>query len=302
MGETVPKGSSARDAASGDSSAKSYVAVSNEMRDLREAQTRLNSFLWSTEICYGHVLASPIDGDSDVWSLFSHAPTQTWFPNREGKLKYRKKVVGFQRDVRSNVRSLHSLVLVGYYGQFEAFLEERLGKKPGRSFVEFLAKDDRLNGAFRPLGETVMLADLSRLLRNRIAHAQPVPVKPGDDVIQRMCDSFEGEGLDRRAMTVALQSWRLDRPAIRACFDGFARSVDRRCRLHHSAQALALPDHDRGDLLSGRCDRWLRYRGHRLHRAGHPRRMGLECAAAGTALRCRLVRPDDRRLRLRAAG
>jgi hypothetical protein len=66
------------------------VLVSPAMKKLREEQTALNNLLWSTEICYGHVLATVPSSDDDVWTSFKHANTQAWYPNREGRRKYEK--------------------------------------------------------------------------------------------------------------------------------------------------------------------------------------------------------------------
>ena len=116
------------------------IPVSRAMRRLRDAQTELNAMLWSTEICYGHVLGSGIDAGGDVWSLFSHARSHAWFPNREGKAKYNKPIPAFLRDVRRNTKLLHRHILISFYSQFEAYLKDRLGEDCARGpFIMNLA-------------------------------------------------------------------------------------------------------------------------------------------------------------------
>lgn len=209
------------------------VAVSPSMRRFRDAQTELNAMLWSTEICYGHVLGSTINARSDVWSLFSHAPSHAWFPNREGQAKYNKPIPEFLSDVRKNARLLHRHILISFYSQFEAYLKERLGEDCARGpFVMNLAIAPLLEAPYRPRPGTVLLADLSRLIRNRIVHHGSLPRAPGDGPILQMCASFDypkNKSLQQK-MTDALGRWGIDPVAIGSCFDSFVESVSSKCK------------------------------------------------------------------------
>jgi hypothetical protein len=210
-----------------------HVAVSPAMGRFRKAQTQLNAMLWSTEICYGHLLATVKRSEQDVWSLFSHAPSQAWFPNKEGKIKCDKTTTKFLGDVKANMKRLHAFVLAGYYAHFEAYRVERLTKAEAAvPFLIHMARNKRLSGEICPNVDTVLLADLSRLLRNRIAHRGPIPMHADDAVVTKMCESFlSGGGKNDRKPSPekALATWEAEPTRIRTCFNGFVRSVAKRC-------------------------------------------------------------------------
>jgi hypothetical protein len=68
---------------------KVKVVATPEMVELRKAQTRLNHFLWTTEICYGHILAWAssdfADPETPVNLTFGHVRSAAWFPKQSGE-------------------------------------------------------------------------------------------------------------------------------------------------------------------------------------------------------------------------
>jgi len=220
------------------------VAVSKPMRRLRDAQTQLNAMLWSTEICYGHVLGSTFHAGNDVWSLFPHARTQAWFPNAEGKLKYNKHISKFLTDVAENTKFLHRHVMINYYSQFEAYLADRLGEKFSRGpFVRNFAADVRLTAQYSLQPQTILLADLSRLIRNQLVHRSgAVPKFPNDNATQAMCATFEyaNNPGERQKMADALQVWGIGFPDIGKCFNRFVGGVAGKCKKSSKSGGSAL--------------------------------------------------------------
>ncbi|HMN74132.1 MAG TPA: hypothetical protein PKA55_19900 [Rhodoblastus sp.] len=214
------------------------VPVSAPMRSLRDVQTRLNAMLWSSEICYGHVLNGGIDADQPVQALFAHVETQAWTKNVKGLVKYRKSGHAFLRDVARNLDLMHRQVMVSYYAAFEAYLAARLGVRNG-PFVRTLADLPALRTDLRPRGETVVLADACRLLRNRLAHHGKLPRREDDDQTADMCASFQPKNQAAAAQTeAALASWRLTQERVAAIVRTLIADVDRRCGATRRRSAL----------------------------------------------------------------
>lgn len=219
------------------------VPVSDAMKRLRDAQTRLNSLLWSTEIYYGHMLGSDLSPSADVWAMFSHAKSHAWFPNKEGATKYNKSVAAFLKDVERNLDSLHRNVLINFYSYFEDFLAAHFkGKFFKDNFLNsvFIASKNWPNKAYLPKPTTVLLADLSRHIRNRIIHqGESLPKKKDDQTVIEMCKAFEPKrGSEGAPMKRALYFWQLDQTAILKCFNEFVGSVDNKCIVAAKKQNL----------------------------------------------------------------
>jgi len=164
---------------------KVKVVATPEMVALRKAQTRLNHFLWTTEICYGHVLARSSsdfpDHEVPVNRTFGHVPSVVWFPNTQGREHLRATTGRFLDQTQKNTSDLYRLVLVGYYAYFEEYLEDRVpGLKVGKTWGPFVrslsAVDFRTAPTPLPL-HTVLCADFCRLVRNLAVH-EPYELLP----------------------------------------------------------------------------------------------------------------------------
>jgi hypothetical protein len=109
---------------------KVKVVATPEMVELRKAQTRLNHFLWTTEICYGHILAWAssdfADPETPVNLTFGHVRSAAWFPNNQGREKFTETTGRFLDQTRKNTADLYRHVLVGYYAYCEEYLEQRV--------------------------------------------------------------------------------------------------------------------------------------------------------------------------------
>jgi hypothetical protein len=170
----------------GDEAPKVKVVATPEMVELRKAQTRLNHFLWTTEICYGHVLARAssdfADPEMPVNLAFGHVRTAAWFPNNQGREKFTETTGRFLDQTRKNTADLYRHVLVGYYAYCEEYLEQRaLQLRVGNAWGPFVRSlsGPALRTAPTPLLlHTVLCADLCRLVRNLIVHEpyEPLPV------------------------------------------------------------------------------------------------------------------------------
>jgi hypothetical protein len=217
------------------------VPVSDAMKDFRDAQTRLNSLLRSTEICYGHMLGSKLPSSADFWSIFSHAQSHAWFPNKEGATKYNKSVPAFLKDVELNLASLHRNVLINFYSYFEALLDARFQKRFfNTNFLTSCGAFAWPNRDYAPQAKTVMLADLSRLIRNRIIHAgDHLPRAKDDKVVIEMSKAvLPKDGIEGRQTRVAMNFYKLDEAAILACFNEFVSGVDQKCKTAAKKQNL----------------------------------------------------------------
>ena len=179
----------------GEEAPRVKVVATQALVDLRKAQTRLNHFLWTTEICYGHVLARASVEFSDLQQpveiSFGHVRSAAWFPNSQGRQKFRETTGHFLAQTQQNTMQLYRLVLLGFYTLFEEFLEEStLELKVGKSWGPFVQSlsSPALVSAPAPLPlHSVLCADLCRLVRNLIVHepSAPLPVSLDDDRVVR---------------------------------------------------------------------------------------------------------------------
>lgn len=210
------------------------VLVSDAMFRFRRAHSRLNAMLWSTEICYSHVLESAFEPEAAVWETFAHTKSNAWFPNREGKLKYDKNVGEFREDVETNMRHLHKNVLVEYYTHFEAYLASKLKIKKGKSAAPFLwnvGRSPHFAGPYQPRPVTLLLADVSRCIRNRIVHHDRLPKAPNDKSVEEIVLGLSryGKADERAAIERQMSAWGVSEARIADWVNDFVRGVSARC-------------------------------------------------------------------------
>jgi hypothetical protein len=176
----------------GDKTPRLGMIVSPEMRALRIAQTHLNHFLWTTEICYGHVLAQAsthfADLQKPISSTTAPARAHVWFPNSQGRNRFRESTGHFLTQTQENTTELYRLVLVGYYARHEEYLDNRAldlrdaKLKTWGPFVRSLASSVLREAPVPLLPKSVLCADVCRLVRNLIVHepTSPLPVDLND--------------------------------------------------------------------------------------------------------------------------
>ena len=203
------------------------VSVSPARMRFREAQGRINRTLWSTEICYGHVLAtttanSAISRRTPVWDAFGHARTQAWYPNRKGDQKYKTTVGRFLSDVRNNMISIHRPLMLQFYAEFESYLRDRV-PDARQSLIRSLATDQFTRGPYRLRLGSVVDADIIRLARNAIAHNDQLPEKDRSAIIEEWLDSLKNEG---RALKVWNASIDDVRQGLKKLTSAIGRQVD----------------------------------------------------------------------------
>jgi hypothetical protein len=178
---------------SGQETPRLGMMVSSAMRALRDAQTKLNHFLWSSEICYGHLLSQVdayfSDSEQPIWLTLGQVQSSAWFPNSQGRLKYRETTGRFLEHTQANTTALYRHVLVAYYAHFEDYLTERVidlrvGNRWG-PFIKSLSAP-ALREAQTPIpARTVLCADICRLIRNLVTHEPKslLPMDVGDGII-----------------------------------------------------------------------------------------------------------------------
>jgi hypothetical protein len=170
------------------------MVVAPQMRELRTAQTRLNHFLWTTEICYGYVLAQAdkhfADLERPIASTMAGVRSHIWFPTSQGRNRFDETTGRFLAQAQESTTELYRLVLVGYYARFEEYLEDRVKnlRRGGTwgPFVRSLASP-ALRAARVPIEpKTVLCADICRLVRNEVVHkpGSALPISLDDGRVQ----------------------------------------------------------------------------------------------------------------------
>jgi hypothetical protein len=182
------------------------VRVSEAYALLRETQRRLNDFVWSTEICYGHTLAAnelQSQRSRMVDEVLAGVKAEAWYPPAKhrnvhddeaenlGRGKYRHTVDNFLGHVERNTRYIYLNCIVMFSTAFEEYLESRRddidprepnGKRKGSwgPYCQSLCGPSvqwegsaSTRGFQRPIQMgTVLTGDVARLLRNQIVHSQ----------------------------------------------------------------------------------------------------------------------------------
>jgi hypothetical protein len=187
--------------------------------------------LWSTEICYGHVLATASKDYSEssvtgVWEAFNHAETQAWYPNRQGEQKYKSTVQQFLTDVRENMSSIHRPLMLQFYASFETYLRNRVGalssRKEKRLAPLLLAlSDDLFTQCEVPLRiASVINGDICRLARNAVAHNDELPDSHKSPIAKKW-------RLQLETCHDALKAWNASRDQIDQCVRKITFEIDR---------------------------------------------------------------------------
>ena len=155
------------------------ISVSSLMRQLRVTQTSLNRFLWTTELSYGYILESApgalSDRDKKAAEALGHITSGAWYRNNQGRIKLDETVGQFLDDVACNTIHVYRSVVVHFFSAFEAYLEDRVGElKQTRGgwgpYLRSLAVQELMSARYPVRVRTVLCADLSREVRNRMVH------------------------------------------------------------------------------------------------------------------------------------
>lgn len=233
------------------------ICVSSAYADLRRAQHKLNRFVWSTSVSYGFTLASvELQGKSNLFidDVLAETETPAWHPpsidpsiaaqgeSKAPSVKYRHLVRDFLSDVERNTHYVYLNAIVGFFTAFEVYLDSRCkGARFGnekrwgpyyRSLsgesVYWLAGEAGRRHRQPVQLKTVLIADLVRLLRNKIAHAPDnVSAELSSVQVDRMLEDLAKTRWNQRLREANLDQWRLEtentiRRAIRS-FEGAAQ-------------------------------------------------------------------------------
>ncbi len=162
------------------------VAVSEHMGRLRGAQSRLNFFLWTSELAYGFVLSSDdprlARPDEFAAAALKNVKTEAWYPNTAGRIKYHGRVSSFLDQLKRNQVLVAHAAMLMWYSRFEEFLESRVrGIANPRSWgpLTLSLNIPAFTAAAWPLRrKTVLRADFCRYLRNLMTHENVLPDHP----------------------------------------------------------------------------------------------------------------------------
>jgi hypothetical protein len=156
------------------------VAVSDALVQQRKTQYHLNTFVWSTELCYGIFLnsyqADELNFSKPVVELFQDVPLEAWYLNNQGYIKFPLTLERQIQQVKSNMVNICDAIIVYFYSAFELYLDSRVEHlRPSllRSWgplVQSLSHEELLQGVEALQFETVVKADICRLIRNLIVH------------------------------------------------------------------------------------------------------------------------------------
>lgn len=109
------------------------VAVSPEMAKLRDLQTGLNYFLYSTELSYGLVLTGSdsrlMNKKMPVSDALADVYSSAWYPSNQGRKKYTPEISSFLDQLGRNPRYVSRAVIVQWYSHFEEYLKTRVGPR-----------------------------------------------------------------------------------------------------------------------------------------------------------------------------
>ena len=158
------------------------VRVSEKMVNFRMTQTFLNHFLWSTEIAYGHMLASTPEYFSNpnqpAKDALQHILTEAWYPNDQGRMHLDETIGNVLKQVSDNRPHIYKAVLVLFASAFEYYLDQRVKpeicRKESRGswgpYYKSLAIPKLLKAEYPLRLHTVLCADICRRIRNAMVH------------------------------------------------------------------------------------------------------------------------------------
>ena len=152
------------------------VAVSPQMNRLRDTQTVLNQFLWSTEISYGYILSKSEtefpDKDQLTFDVLGHIATEAWFPNDQGRIKFTEPMGTLLELIKDNTVHVYRAVIVYFFSAFEDYLGERNGLPKNTthrgSYISSLSIPSLTEAPTSINVKTVVCADICKLIRNRL--------------------------------------------------------------------------------------------------------------------------------------
>lgn len=203
------------------------VRVSAAMCRLRASQNALNGFWTGSDIAAGFLLADlrarPLPPQTRVRDVLGHIPTEAWHPNRQGRLKAEYTVETLIGTVAATGAHVYRATLVSFHSAFEQYLDERvlaLRKGPRWGPLVTALSHPALLRAEVPLRlETILCADLCRVVRNQIVHdAFSAPTSR---------DSGKVQGWPAMARGAAVQAGWPEAAVVRAVDQALARVIDR---------------------------------------------------------------------------
>ena len=152
-----------------------FLKITEEYRKLREIQTFINRFVWSSELCYSYFL-NIFENKKEIWDvstleLFHDLPIQAWFKNKDGTGKYALSLNDHNTIVKSNQYSIFRSAIILYNSYFDNYLKYRADSRfalcRNLTNINFERSKIKINI------KNLFKADICREIRNLIVH-EPV--------------------------------------------------------------------------------------------------------------------------------
>jgi hypothetical protein len=248
---------------------------------LRATLRLLNHFVWSTEICYAYTLSAgelQAGRNRMVDDVLGSVDAQAWYPrakrNRAGdptgqatQGKYRHTVGAFLDHVTRNTHYVHLAAIVMASTAFEEYLEsQRASIDPKNPWGKEMEKGWgpycwSLSGTAvywegaapgnpqqRPVNpKSVLDADVTRLLRNQIVHAQSgLALSRNDPEVARWQKTLGDQAKASRWYSQAMAKNLLKRDSeientVRNAINGFLGSAEHKVRRAQATRGKELP-------------------------------------------------------------
>jgi hypothetical protein len=149
-----------------------FISVTEEYRKLREIQTFLNRFVWSTELCYSYFLEifqNKTDlHREEISDVFTNLPIQAWFKNKSGNGKYNLTLKEHNNIVHANQVYICRSAIILYNSYFDDYLKYRVNSS--FSLLKNLTNNDFKTSNIKVDIKKLLKADCCRLIRNKIVH------------------------------------------------------------------------------------------------------------------------------------
>ena len=152
-----------------------YIAVTENYKILRDNQTSINRFVWSTELCYRQFLNN-YENRSDLFEIktseiFSELPLQAWFKNSNGLGKYDLTLKDHNEIIKQNQLNIWRSAIINFNSYFDEYLKERLSIKDSPFFLFYnLDNEDLFESNIKIRAKTIFESDCCRQIRNIIVH------------------------------------------------------------------------------------------------------------------------------------
>ena len=145
------------------------------------------------------IAADPTRRTAEVLGYIESA---VWFPNNQGRIKRADTIKQTLSQVRANTVHTYRATLFSFFSAFEEYLATRVshlksGKQSWGPFVRSMSHDDLRRARYPIMLRTVLCADVSRLVRNKMLHQGfVVPTSPSDPVVAQWKAGLRNDGCE----------------------------------------------------------------------------------------------------------